>query len=197
MPRHGRSRERGAAFLELVIVAPLFITLVLGIFEIVVAWGHAQTTVQAARSAGRTITQAGQAEEADQLGLRAIKATFEDDWGEVQRVVIYEATSPDGAPPVGCVAAGVTSSPGGVNCNVYVTADLADVDTDTRFYDGTDCGSGKSANWCPTTRDRDLDSAQWVGAWVEFEQPWLTGLFALGDYTITETTVMRMEPRAG
>lgn len=192
-----REHERGAALVELAVVAPLLITFALGVFEIVTAWGHSQTVVEAARGAARTTTQTGQAEQADQLALRSIKATFDSNWVDVQRVVVYEATSPDGSPPVGCVAAGVTSSPGGLNCNVYVNADLGDVLNDARFYNGPDCGGGKSSNWCPTLRDNELDGAQWVGVWVEFEQPWLTGMFALGNYTITENTVMRMEPRPG
>jgi len=190
-------RERGAAFVELAIVMPLLIVIALGVFEIVVAWGHAQTVVEAARGAARTATQTGQAEQADQVAIRSVKATFDDDWVDVQRVVVYESTSPDGSPPAGCVASGVTSSPGGLNCNVYVSADLGDVLNDSRFYNGPDCGSAKSSNWCPTLRNNELDGAQWVGVWVEFEQPWLTGAFALGNYTIAESTVMRMEPRAG
>lgn len=196
-PTRTRKRERGAAFVELAIVAPLFIALSLGVFEIVVAWGHSQTVVEAARGAARTATQTGQAEQADQVALRSIKATFDDDWVDVQRVVVYEATSADGSPPAGCVASGVTTSPGGINCNVYISADLGDVLNDTRFYNGPDCGSGQSSNWCPTQRDNELDGAQWVGVWVEFEQPWLTGMFSVGTYTIVESTVMRMEPRAG
>ena len=190
-------RERGAALVELAIVTPLLIALALGVFEIVVAWGHSQTVVEAARGASRTATQTGQAEQADQLALRSVKAAFDNTWVDVQRVVVYDSTSPDGSPPAGCVATGVTTSPAGLNCNVYVSADLGDVLNDSRFYNGPDCGSGKSSNRCPTLRNNELDGAQWVGVWVEFEQPWLTGAFALGNYTITESTVMRMEPRAG
>lgn len=188
--------ERGSVFVELAIVAPLIIALVLGVFEITVAWGQAQTVVQATRSGARTVTQTGQDERADQVALRSVKATFDDRWTAIQRVVIYQSTTPDGTPPPACTNAGVTSSPSGVNCNVYVSADLADVLNDSRFFNGTGCGSGKSANWCPSVRDRKLNSAHWVGVWVEYEQPWLTGLFPAGSYTITEQTVMRMEPRA-
>ncbi len=195
--RTGFGSERGAILVELSIVMPLLIVLVLGIFEITVAWGQDQTVVQAARSGARAVTQTGQEERADQVALRSIKATFDDRWTDVQRVVVYEATSAGGAPPSACIAAAVTVSPGGVNCNVYVNADLADVLNVSRFTDGPDCGSAKSSNWCPSVRDRGLNTGDWVGVWVEYDQPWLTGLFPIGGYTITERTVMRMEPRSG
>ncbi|MGB5755280.1 MAG: TadE/TadG family type IV pilus assembly protein [Acidimicrobiales bacterium] len=195
--RTGSDAERGAILVELAIVAPLVIVLVLGIFEITVAWSQDQTVVQAARSGARAVTQTGQDERADQVALRSVKATFDDRWTEVQRVVVYEATSADGSPPTACISSGVTVSPGGVNCNVYVSADLADVLDESRFTDGPNCGSGKSSNWCPSVRDRGLNTADWVGVWVEYDQPWLTGLFPIGGYTITERTVMRMEPRSG
>ena len=195
-PNEPRSSERGATLVEFALVLPILLLLVLGLVDIAALWGNSQSVVQAARSGARSVSHAGQLEEADQISLRSVKATLGSDWTDIERVVIYEASSADqGNPPAGCIADGVTSSPTGTNCNVYTSADLGDVLNDARFVDGANCGTARSSNWCPSLRNNDLRTAQWIGVWVEYKKDWLTGFLPLGAYTITENTVMRMEPR--
>ncbi|MEM9566020.1 MAG: TadE family protein [Actinomycetota bacterium] len=203
MSRRRRDGERGASIVELALIAPVLIMLAIGAVEVGIAWTRAQAVVQATATGARTATQSGVAVQADHAALRSIKAGLGDNWAAIERVVVYEADSAgNGQPPAACIATGVTTGPSGTNCNVYTGADLAEIDDgdgtdDDHFADGPDCGSGRSANWCPSDRDADLRTAQWLGVWVEYEQAWLSGAIPfVGDFTIIEHTVMRLEPRA-
>jgi len=206
LSRRRRNGQRGAVLVELTIVTPLLMIILLGLFEIGSAWRANQTVVQAARSGARTITQLGQFEGADQQGLLAIRATFGVDAGDITKVVIYKADS-DGNMPADCATVvPPATAPVGVECNVYGPDDIADAETDTLFdtngtdegCSGTDPGDpvGRSAHWCPSDRNNVQVSADYVGVYVEFQEQWATGFFGPGTFTISETTVMRIEPNA-
>ncbi len=193
--RPRQERERGAILVEFVIVIPLFMVIVLGIFEIGKAWESNQTVVQAARSGARTVTQLGQHSQADHQAVQAIMATFGNDQGDVQRIVIFEADA-NGDAPSGCLSG---SAPSGAECNVYGPAEFADIGDDSEWADTDDwgCATGDhSDNWCPSDRNNQQRTAEYVGVRVEFVEQYQTGFFGGGTYVITETTVMRIEPDA-
>ncbi len=179
---------------EFALVIPLLLFLTLGTMETAVAWNTVQTVVQSSRSGARTVSQVGDLAKADQVALGAVKATFESDYQRVQRVVIYEATAANnGEPPAACIAPGVTTvSNPAIKCNVYTTTDLDNVTDDSRFWSNDTTCQNRSVNYCPVDRER---GSTHVGVWVEYERDFLTGLFPSGSYTVTEITVMRVEPR--
>lgn len=187
-----RRQERGAVLVELTLVVPILVTLVLGMFEVGMAWGATQTVVQSARSGARTVSQLGDYAYSDQEGLRAVLSTFGDDVDRVERVTFYEydASEPDGV-PFGCR----TSSQAGF-CNTYGTSDFLLVTNDAHFADSeASCGGEASAPWCPISqRDNSQLNATLIGVEVEFRHARVSGFFGVGDMTLTQRTVMKIEP---
>jgi len=193
--RRRPERERGAVIVELAMVVPILMTLVLGMYEIGMAWGASQTVVQASRSGARTVSQLGTYGAADQQAVLAVLATFENDVPDIQRIIIFDSSGGPDLP----AACDVSSTPTGQNCNVYVAADFAAADDPLHFDENgnaSGCGTGASRNWCPDGDRNDSQlSATEVGVFVEFEAERASGLFGSTPFTISRNTVMRIEPR--
>jgi hypothetical protein len=193
--RQRRGDERGAVIVELAMVVPILLTLVLGMYEIGMAWGASQTVVQASRGGARTASQLGTFGSTDQQALLAVLATFEDDVDDIQRVVVFDASGGPDLPP----ACDVPSSPAGQPCNIYRSLDFAAANDPLHFdSNGTSagCGTGASSNWCPDGDRSDSQlTATELGVFVEFEAERASRLFGSTPFTITRTTVMRIEPR--
>lgn len=193
--RNRADRQRGAVLVEFAIVAPIFMILVLGIFEIGKAWEANQTVVQAARGGARTVAQLGTNNLADQQGVASVVAAFGPDAGDIVRVVVYEADAAGGFANPLCAN---NNPPASANCNVYLPVDIAQANN-SAYFDSTpandnNCGTGASNGWCPDERSDLQTSATFVGVLVEFREERVSGFFGTGTYTITERTVMRVEP---
>lgn len=187
-----RRKERGAAIVEFAFVATILTTVVLGIFEIGSAWSDHQTITQASRSGARVVSQLGTRGEADNEALRAVEAGFASVSGRITRVVVFEADA-NGDMPAACetAPAGYT---GPANCNVYDATSIANLNTPSQWGSGSSCGPA-DGNWCSAADRSDLQqTATYVGLLVEYERDYLTGFFGGGSHTITEATVMRIEP---
>lgn len=187
--------ERGSVLVELTLVVPVLMTIVLGMFEIGMAWGASQSVVQASRSGARTVSQLGTYAYADQEALRAVLSTFGEDVDRVRRVSIYlyDDSQPDGVPTSCGTPAAPTSGSG---CNSYTATDFADLTTANYFAVADDaCGSGASAAWCPTVRSDSQNTASLVGVEVEYAHTPVSGFFGLSDRIITQRIVMKIEPR--
>ncbi len=195
MRRAPRDGQRGAVIVELAMVVPVLLTLVLGMFEVGTAWSASQTVVQASRSGARTVSQLGTYGAADQQAVLAVISTFRDDVADIQRIIVFDASGGQ-ALPAGCDVAGAPTG----SCNIYRAADFA-LASDPLHFDSNGgvagCGAtGASANWCPDGDRSDSQvSATEVGVYVEFESERVSGFFGSDPFTITRTTVMRVEPR--
>jgi len=184
--------ERGAAIVELAMVAGLLVFLALGVLEVGAAWSDHQALTQSSRSGARVASQMGTAGEADAEVLRAIDASLGPLGGQIRRVVVYEADI-NGDMPAACSAA-VPGYSGSGHCNVYGRSDLDSLDDVTQWGSGSSCGPTDS-NWCSATERVDIQStATFIGVKVELDRPLLTGVFGAGTHTLSETTVMRIEP---
>ncbi len=172
--------ERGAALIEFAIVATLLSTLVFGTFEIGMAWRDAQLVAQASRSGARSITQLGVDSAADEFGVATIEAGLGNLADSTQRIIFYRASTADGAVPAACF----TSSPPGIPgvCSVYTKAAFQ------TFSQGS---------WSPQSRKNSLEQADYVGVYVEVERNLLTGFLSNDPFTISDRSVMRIEPGAG
>lgn len=191
-PGQGRRAERGAALVEFALVTGLLTTLILGVFEIGMAWSDHQSLTQASRSGARVGSQLGTRPEADNETLRAIEAAFGGVDGTITRVVIFEADA-NGDMPAACVTAPAGYN-GVANCNVYDDTHVAAVDNPPMWGSGGTCGTADD-NWCSVTeRDDFQQTATYLGVHIEFERRYLTGFFGGGTHTISETAVMRIEP---
>ncbi len=198
--RRSRSHEpdeKGSIIVELALVVPVLMIIILGLFEMGMAWNAKQTVVQAGRGGARTVTQLGQDNLADASALRSVAATVGEDTDRIIRVVVFE---PDAAgnPPAVCNDEFVNNE-AGAPCNVYYPADILQLGNDGHF-DGNlasdlSCGgSSASSNWCPAARSDYQIDATFVGVMVVLEQDYFTGLFNRTTYRITESTIMRIEP---
>ena len=191
-PHPGRRGESGAVIVEFSFIATLLVILVLGVFEIGSIWTDHQSLTQASRAGARVGSQVGTDGAADSEALKAIEAALGSLGSDVSRVVVYEADS-NGDMPTACETA-VAGYSGSSNCNVYDATSIANLSTPGWWGSGTSCGSA-DGNWCSATdRDDTQANATYLGVQVEITRPYLTGFFGGGTHTMTETTVMRIEP---
>lgn len=167
---------------ELALAAVILITLAIGTMEMGLAWNDSQLVTQATRSGARGATQLGQDPAADSFTVASIEATLGSLGTQVTRIVIYEANDPTGAMPAACETAGPPGVAG--NCSVY---DASDFGTYGSWVDGL---------WTPAERSNSFDGADYIGVRVELERPYVTGLFGTSPLSISDTTVMRIEPNA-
>lgn len=196
--RRGRG-DRGLAMVEFAVVAPLLALLVAGILEFGTAWRDNLTVTNATRSAARVASNLGDARLADYEALVTLDAAIAQMEGvTLDGVLIFDASAADGRPAAACFDAGGNprdSSTG--NCNYYSAAEIASLST-ADFPGTTSCAGALDVHWCPvterqTTQSLGLDD---VGVWMRIERDWYTGVFPGTGFTITDTTVMRLEPDA-
>lgn len=173
--RTNPSSERGAALVELSIVAMMLIGIAAGTLEIGLAWSDAQLVTQAARSGARVAAQVGADPNADQYILDAVEAALGDLAGEPVDVVIYNAEAADGSMHVSCDGA---KHPGNTRCSVY---------------DQTHFTSFAQGGWNPTSRDSTIAAGGYIGIQVSVDRPMATSMLGTGTMDITETAVMRIE----
>jgi Flp pilus assembly protein TadG len=198
--RRRRQGERGAAMVEMALVLPFLILLVMGVLEFGLAWRTSLTVSNSLRSATRTAANTGEDRLADYNALTALKSAMAGiDGVSIERVIIYEAPT-NGQVPEACLTATAITNRGVNNlCNVYTGADLTTITT-ADFGGTTSCtGGSKDDQWCPPT-EREASpgatgGADYLGVFVEIDLDFQTGLFGSG-MTITDRTVMRLEPKA-
>lgn len=188
----GGRRERGAVFTELVIVVPLLLLLVLGVVEIGFRSNKVQTAVTASRAGARVGSSVGDSRLADYNILQALSGALSDiDAADVERIIVYRASAPNGDLPGGC-----SSGPVEGECNHYTAADFTHVPADFTT-DGPDCeDDAPDWKWCPLDRVTDQSAgADWLGVEVRINHTSVAPF--LGDTMLTDRTVMRLEPRFG
>jgi hypothetical protein len=182
--------DRGVAMVEMAIVTPFLALLVAGIVEYGTLWRDDLTVTSATRSAARVISNAGDAEGADYEGILSLRAALTSiDGVTVEGMMVYRATSADGEPHASCFSSGnpVSSSSW---CNYYSPAQLQTLTPG----DFSAC-TGPDASWCPTSRDTaQLGGTDNVGVWVRINRPYWTGIIPGTGVTITDFTVMSIEP---
>lgn len=223
--RRDSKRDRGATLIEAAIVMPVIMLILFGVLEMGMLFRNYLSVTQLTRDGARSASAYGRDFDADFRTISVIKNTVDViTSGDVKRVVIFDATEDrenSTVPPI-CTTADPTV-PGSVNpapasldanifkhdadltaseaaaitrCNIYTP----DTWLDTPRYGCDDLGNTGDdpdfdLNWCPSVRDVSAeDGTDYVGIWIEFEHQWVTGL--LGESrTITETMIMRLEPK--
>jgi Flp pilus assembly protein TadG len=176
VPGSGRaSGDRAAAMVEAVFVAPVVIGMILMIIDAGFLLFSDLTVSRAATDGARSAIVVRDRQDADALILRQIlNSTVGLQRGRIERVVIYNATSPESDPPSACTTGPIVSSTAN-KCSVYGPAAL------TQTWDQLTCG------WCPVDRqERDL-----VGVWIRMQYRSLTGI--ISTVTLTDQKVMRIE----
>jgi len=182
--------ERGVAMVEMAIMTPFLALLVAGIVEYGTLWRDDLTVTSATRSAARVISNAGNGEGADFEGILSLRAALTSiDGVTVEGMMVYKATAADGEPDASCFLAGNPRSANG-QCNYYSAAQIQSLTAG----DFSAC-TGPDASWCPTGRDvAQIGGTDNVGVWVRITRPYFTGILPGDGVTITDFTVMSIEP---
>ncbi len=196
---HPRSRrgEDGAIFTEFLIILPLLLAMVFGIVEFGMVFDKSLTVSNALRSGTRVVSGASSDTDADFLALQAISSSLgEVDPASVDRVIIYKPAIPNAEPHPNCLTAGALAAGGDVTgqCNVYDSAEL--FAPNAADFTGPCDPSRHDHHWCATSRDaKTTGGVDPIAIRVIVEHEFITGIFPWGNVTITDTLVMRVEPR--
>jgi Flp pilus assembly protein TadG len=191
-PIRGRRRgERGATLVELAFVCLFIVTILAGTYDLGQGWRGGLATNEASRTAARTTSAMGKKWYADYYGLSGAKAALANSGmlNYVQRVVIFKATTADGAVPTECTTATSTTQ----LCNI-ITGDQFRAMTQASFNTTTGCmTSAQVKNWCPSSRTNVQLTSDYFGVWINVKIPKMFKF--LGQTTsVSRETVMRLEP---
>lgn len=190
--------ERGAALVEMIMITPVLVMLAIGILEFGLAWRDSITVSSTLRAGARVGSNAGKDRLADYNSLLAVQAAVASIPNtQIVKIVIYKSTTADGTIPANCK----TSTSGILgSCNVYTSAQLAALSTanfgTTGSGLGATCASGSlDAMWCPLGREtRQAVGTDYFGIWMQVSHPYVTRVFPGSGITISDSTVMRIEP---
>ena len=172
--------ERGAAIVEFAIALPLFIALLLLVFDAGLGYSASRTSSSAARSAARVGALAGDSRDADFKVLDALRAQFRNPGGDAdgaRTIIVYKTdpTNNNGAPPAGCEAGSIANI-----CNTYDASILESLTPETfattTLPDGTEtCAPGApDVAWCPL--DRRADDGSFLGVYISSVYDTTTGI---------------------
>lgn len=180
-------------------VMPVFVLLLMGIFEMGLAVHNYLKVDGAAGAAVRALSVDGAAIDTDYVTMQTLRhglSSFDVD--NIEMIVVFEAESADAEMPAYCRSNPI---PAGSPCNAYTPADffLAFLD-DTGAQTGHwGCGAtARDQNWCPTGRQdalSDPGGPDYVGIYVRVDSPSVTGMVGPGR-TFEVTHIARIEPAA-
>lgn len=186
--RRGRRDERGAALIEAAIIMPVLLLIVFGVFEFGLLFRDELTLAQSTRDGARAGSAYGNDYDADFKIMRTIEnASTAVPPDLITRIVIFDPgpTEENGAPTDDCKNGIAVVDV----CNVYTPNNWADTQ---RF--GCNDSNDLDKFWCPADRRVQLGNVGYIGVWIEFEHPFVTGFFG-NDITLTDQTIMRIEPK--
>jgi hypothetical protein len=202
---HGAARLRGdpgGAVVELALVIPLLSVLVLGLVEYGTAWRQDNVLIRSVQSAARTGATQGTSRYADYNALRSVDASLANlQRVELERVVIYRATAPDGAVPPACrnAVVGDDLSAKGVagTCNIYSRSQVGYAGNVLTVFAGLDgcAATAWDRFWCPTARSRGTDTSDpdYLGVYVRGSYRSVTGIIG-SPSSIEADVVFRLDP---
>lgn len=201
--RRRASGERGLALVETAIVLPLLALLMGGIVEYGTLWRDNLTVTTSSRAAARVVSNLGDDYLSDYEAILSLDAALSTiDGFTVEGVLIYEASAADGSPHSSCFDSGGDPKASSGHCNYFSASEVAGmaaIDCSvscTEFPDNTNCAGGMSVHFCPqTSRETDQSAGTTnVGVWVRITRSYFTGIFPGDGVTITDQTVMQIEP---
>lgn len=192
--RAGVRRDAGVAFVEFAIALPLLSLIAFGTFEAGDYLHDRGVLARSTHQAARTASSVADDPNADYDLLRSLDATLDDlRNSSIERVVVFEAATADGAVPAACLSASRPDdlTPAGVEgvCNIYSESQVR---TDSIAQFGN-CDSGWDQYLCPTERDRDAVPPDRLGVYVELNFD-VSLAFISTDADLRDTSVFQLEP---
>lgn len=124
-------------------------------------------------------------------------------WRDNLTVTSSTRAAADGGPHSSCFDSNGDPKNSSGYCNYYTGAEVAAMSSINcsvscaEFPDNANCAGAMTTYFCPQP-DRETDQASGltsVGVWVRINRDCLTGLFPGDGVTITDQTVMKVEPR--
>ena len=187
MRRNGH--ERGAAMVEMAIVAPLMILLVFGILEYGLLFQEKLTIASAASSAARTGATMGTRAEADYAILQALEAGLYD---QVDAAVIIQADIFRADPITG-------AKTGVLNRYTYMTSNVGCKWSPCPDPDAGPVTYGIPSAWGdPAGRDTELDPGggglDVLGVEITYHHSAVTSFIPGVERDFTERALVRLEP---
>ena len=185
-------RERGAALVELCLIAGLLLVLAFGVVEFGSAWNRELQVETASRAGARVGSSLGNQRMADYGLLQAAKAALNSiGMSNVNYVEVYKTTAADGSRPSSCAGTNPTSQTN--LCNVY-TGSYLNTMSQADFTGTSSCGStAPDRYWCPTSRQAVQSlGADYLGVWIKAQYTTITGIFHSPFY-MTSEAVMQLE----
>jgi Flp pilus assembly protein TadG len=187
--------DRGTTLVEAALVTPIFLFALFGVMEFGLAYRDNLTVANSTRDAARVATTGGNAADADYGILQEIS----DDMNvmghkTIDLIVVFNAGGPNGSVKnesstdlATCKAGTAVTNV----CNVYTKTDLS------RGLGDFGCLTPGALDdaWCPMDRSIAVtDPPDYIGVYLETTHVYATGMFG-DDVTITDETVMRIEPQ--
>lgn len=196
--------DRGLAMVEMAIVAPFLAMMMAGIVEYGTMWRDNQTLSSSTRAATRVVSNLGDNHLADYEGILSLNSGLSSiDGFTLEHVLIYDASSLDGEPHPSCFSASGTPQDSNGWCNHYTGAEIATIAASlcdpscTDFQDTpTTCAGSLTWAFCPQTarETSQIIGLTSVGVWVQIQRDYFTGIFPGNGVTMTDKTVMKVEP---
>jgi Flp pilus assembly protein TadG len=187
----GRERhERGAVLVEFATVALFLVVLLAGAFDFGMAWKSSLAVTEAARAGARVGSSSGKNTSADRDLLLSVKAALASSGllEEVQRVIVYNATTST-AVPTGCKTGTGTT----LACDALTGQQLRSLSAASPL-DANGCISDSARKgYCPTGRNNVQINAHYLGIWVQVDYDYEFGLLG-STKKIERTAIMRIEP---
>ncbi len=198
--RRSRRGERGASLIEAALATPVFIFMLMALFEMGLAVHNHLKVDGATTAAIRAATVDGASLDADYVTLQTLRhglSTF--DVEDIEQIVIFHAVDGPGSEiPAACRSIPI---PRGIACNGYGPNDFF-----LPFLDPTGAQTGswgcastaRDTNWCPTGRQdaiSDPGGPDHVGVYVRVNVPSITGMLG-PTRTVEITRIARIEPAA-
>lgn len=172
-----RRTEQGAALVEMALILPTLLLVLIGIFELGMAFRSFLTTSYLAREGARMVAFLGTDVDADcTMVTTTIQSITESDLSRIDRIEVFK------------VAANGDPAPGGTNTYRFTGTDPQDCADWTA-----------TVNWPSTTRQTEVGAVPLdvIGVRIVTTHDWVTGFPPFfGSIEVNENTVVRMEPEA-
>ena len=189
---------RGAALLEMVLVAPVLLLLLFGVGEFGRAWVSGNKLEGAVSTAARVGASQGSTPDAARAIRRSLRASLPEDLrNNVTRIVIYSSNR-DGDIAAACLTAtpgtGVgNGTPGGITsadrCNTYPGSILGTVNSTTNL------GSSQNSYWQPEDRrDTLAQPPDYLGVLVQTRHDDFSGTFWRDGFDLERRSIYRIQP---
>lgn len=180
--RRGRAADRGAALVEAAMVTPLLVLLVFGIIEFGLLFKDTSSVAAAAASGARTAATQARTNGYQDNVAAAVTGALSSVGATPQELVVYRVEKNGLNQPVNWSSAQIT---GCSTCYKFT-------------WSGGQWVPSGGSGWAAAAQQAcgPVATTDYVGVWIKARHDMLTGMFGSAR-TITEKTVMRLEPVPG